>query len=317
MENPTIFNSTEVLQDWCVSQSLSSPLPAIVQASFITNSVINSILSFATVIGNIVILMSLRRTSRVHAASKTLYCSLAVTYLVVGFIIQPYFVVRLTGREGQTPTCRPMDIIINAACVISVGVSLQTLSVISVDRVLAIRLKMRYKDVVTVTRIRVVLVICWLYSMSHAVSIFASPAFFKLLQILGIIVCLGVSTAAYVIIFYSLRLLQNQVQNYGSEDETARTGSFDIKRYKKAKITALWVYGSLIACYLPYVFVTAARMSVVVNATILAVQWFAVSLLYMSSALNPILYCWKIQEVRESVKEIIKKCCPCTVEITG
>ena len=105
--------------------------------------------------------MSLR-TSRVHAASKTLYCSLAATDLVVGFIIQPCFVVRMvTGREVLTHICRLMDIIINAAGVISVGVSLQKLSVISVDRVLAIRLKIRYKDVVTVTRIRVVLVICW------------------------------------------------------------------------------------------------------------------------------------------------------------
>ena len=201
--------------------------------------------------------MSLR-TSRVHAASKTLYCSLAVTDLVVGFIIQPCFVVRMvTGREVLTSICRLMDIIINAAGVISVGVSLQTLSVISVDRVLAIRLKIRYKDVVTVTRIRVVLVICWLYSMSHAVSIFVSPAFFKLLQILGIIVCLGVSTAAYVIIFYSLRLLQNQVQNYGPEDETARTGSSDTrKRFSPhcgfmgplSRATFLTCWSQLLAC---------------------------------------------------------------------
>ena len=190
--------------------------------------------------------------------------------------------------------------------VISVGVSLQTLSVISVDRVLAIRLKTRYKEVATVGRTRIILVLCCLFSTFHAVMIFASPAFFNLFQILGIIMCIGVSTVSYIIVFRNLLRLQTQVQNYSPGDETARKASFNIKRYKKTVSTALWVYASPLACYLPFMLAVAARISLGVSAVWIGVQWFTVSLLYMNSALNPILYCWKIQEVRESVKGIIK-----------
>ena len=49
-----------------------------------------------------------------------------------------------------------------------------------------------------------------------------------------------------------------------------------------------------------------AKIQIGISAISLAASWFAVSLIYMNSALNPILYCWKIPEVRESVKEIIK-----------
>ena len=314
MENSTSSGTTGSLQKWCAFRTVydDDDLPVLLQASFIINSIINSILSIVTVIGNILILMSLKRTSRLHAASKALYCSLAVSDLGVGLFVQPAFVSRLiTGREGLTHLCYLMEIIVNVVGVISVGVSLQTLSLISVDRVLAIRLKMRYKDVVTIVKTRVVLVMCWFFSTFHVVMIFASKAFFNLFQILGIIMCIGLSTVSYIIIFRDLRRLQNQIQNYGPGDETTRKASFNIQRYKKTVSTALWVYGSLIALYLPFMIGAATRMSVGPSATFDAIQWFGITLMYMNSALNPILYCWKIPEVRETLKEILKLYCSC------
>ena len=304
MENSSSEGATNAPQDWCGLQSHQDDFPVIVVPSLITNAVINSILACMTVIGNILILTSLRKTTRVHTASKALYCSLALSDLGVGVFVQPLFVVRLlVGKEGLIDLCRIMGTIVNVAGVISVGVSLQTLSVISVDRVLAIRLKMRYKEVATVSRIRAILAICWFFSTSHALTLFLSPALFSLFQILGIVMCVSVSTISYVIIFRSLRTLQLQVQNYGPGDE-ASTNAFNVKRFKKSVSTALWVYASLLVCYLPFMFSVAARMSLGFGATFLAIQWFTVSLLYMNSALNPVLYCWKIPEVRESVKEM-------------
>ena len=312
MENSTSPGTTGVFQDWCDPQAHQGHLPAFVKYSSLVNSIINSILACATIIGNILILISLRKTSRLHAASKSLYCNLAVTDLSVGLFVQPLFILRLvTGREGLTDVCRLALLIVTFTGNIMVGVSLQTLSVISVDRMLAICLKMRYKEVATVSRTRVVLVICWFFGTFHAVIMFVSPAFFNLFQILGIILCIGVSTVSYVNIYYNLRLLQNQVQNFDSGNETAPNSSFNIKRYKKTVTTALCVYTSLLACYLPFLLALATRMSIGFSATNLGVLWFTTSLLYMNSALNPVLYCWKIPEVRESVKEILKQCCSC------
>ena len=319
MDNYTSPDTRDNLQDWCDSQAAHhGHLPAIIWPSFIINAAINSIIACAAVIGNTLILLALKKASRVQAASKALYCSLAVSDLAVGLFVQPLFVVHLVaGREGNTDMCKLMAIIINVTGVISVGVSLQTLTAISVDRVLAIRLKMRYKKVVTVTRKRIVLAICWCFSTFHAAVIFVSPTFFNLFQILGIIMCIGVSTVSYIIIFRNLRHLQNQVHNYSPGEEATRKASFNIKLYKKTVSTALWVYGSLLVCYLPFMLTMALRMSIEGNATFIGVSWFSVSLLYMNSALNPILYCWKIQEVRESMKEVARQCCPCFLGESG
>ena len=35
-------------------------------------------------------------------------------------------------------------------------------------------------------------------------------------------------------------------------------------------------------------------------------SYFAVTLVYLNSSLNPLLYCWKIKEVRHSVMEILR-----------
>ncbi|CAH3027060.1 unnamed protein product [Porites evermanni] len=127
--------------------------------------------------------------------------------------------------------------------------------------------------------------------------------------------CVSVSTISYVIIFRSLRTLQLQVQNYGPGDEVS-TNAFNVKRFKKSVSTALWVYASLLVYYLPFMLSVAARLSLGFGATFLAIQWFTVSLLYMNSALNPILYCWKIPEEDAKVRYCRERFCELLRNIT-
>lgn len=304
MENSTKSANIRVFRSTCDVWSHQDHLPPVVPTLLIINIVINSIFACMTVIGNILILISLRRTSRVHAASKALYLSLAMADLGVGIFVQPVFVIRLVAaREGLKEVCRLAGNIIDVAGVITVGVSLQTLSVISVDRVLAVHLKIRYREVATANRTRIALLICWCTSTLQGVSFFINTAFY-MYQVVGISFCICVSSISYLIIFRNLRILQNQIQNYSPE--SISNSSFNIKRYKKSVSTVLWVYASLLGCFVPYVPSVAIRLSVGISATNLAVHWFTVTCLYANSVLNPVLYCWKIQEVRDSVKEIIK-----------
>ena len=170
---------------------------------------------------------------------------------------------------------------------------------------------MRYKEVATLFRTRLVLVACsWLVSTFLALMFFVNREFFDLSQILGIIMSIGVSPVSYIIIFNTLRRLQSQVQNLCPGDGAVQN-PFNINRYKKSASTALWVYGSPLACYLPFILSAAAQVFVESKTTFIGTNRFTLTLIYMNSTLNPILYCWKIQEVRESVKEITKQYCPC------
>ena len=85
----------------------------------------------------------------------------------------------------------------------------------------------------------------------------------------------------------------------------------NIARYKKVVSSALWVQMTLVACYLPYGILLAwLYQKEPISLTHFA--WFTVTLtlVYLNSSLNPALYCWKIKEVRQAVKDTIRQLCP-------
>lgn len=80
----------------------------------------------------------------------------------------------------------------------------------------------------------------------------------------------------------------------------------NIARYRKTVSTALCVQLTMVICYLPYGIVVAmVRHSPSLN---IAVR-LAITLVFLNSSLNPILYCWKIRGVKLAVKDIIKQLC--------
>ena len=80
----------------------------------------------------------------------------------------------------------------------------------------------------------------------------------------------------------------------------------NIERYRKTVSTAVCVQVTIVACYLPYGIVVAIQtQSPALN---IAVR-LAISLVFLNSSLNPILYCWKIRGVKLAVKNIIRELC--------
>ena len=78
----------------------------------------------------------------------------------------------------------------------------------------------------------------------------------------------------------------------------------NIARYRRTVSTALCVQLTMIACYFPYAVVVAmVRQSPSLNIVVR----LAITLVFLNSSLNPILYCWKIKGVRRAVKDIINQ----------
>ena len=120
----------------------------------------------------------------------------------------------------------------------------------------------------------------------------------------GIIVtslCLVISTFSYTKIFFTLRRHRNQVQ--GHVPQPNQTNQLNIARYKKAVSTAIWLQLTLVACYLPDCVVAPSGPS-----STRPCAWIYIgTLIFLNSSLNPILYCWKIKEVRQAVKNTIRE----------
>jgi len=299
----SIFTTTEYL--FC-----SSDLIAGIQGQFTALAVLNAFLSIAAFLENALILVALRRESSLHPPSKLLLRNLAATDLCVGLTLEPLGVIFfMSAVDENWKICLYTAVLICITANILFAVSLLTLTAISVDKLLALSLGLRYRQVVTLKRAYLIVVTFWIVS-----TVFATMQFLNVFIIVGCMIvvfvfCLVTSTFSYTKIFLTLRHHQNQVQEH--VQQPSQTNHLNIARYKKAVSTALCLKFTLLACYLPQAISATLLMLVEPSSSVSLTLGVTTTLVFVNSSLNPILYCWKIEEVRQAVKDTIRQvlCC--------
>ena len=133
---------------------------------------VNIILCITAALGNILILVALQEDShRLRSPSKLLFRSLASTDLAVGLISQPSFVMHLILIvRKRLRICQITEGVVQISSAILCGISIFTLTAISVDRLLALLLGLRYRQIVTLARVRGIIVTSWLAFPSLAIA---------------------------------------------------------------------------------------------------------------------------------------------------
>jgi len=293
-----IFTTVEQL--YC-----STDKTAGIHDQFIVIAVLNAFLSITAFLGNALILVALRRESSLHPPSKLLLSNLAATDLCVGLIPEPLAVIFVISALGENrKICRNAIVVLsitgNTLCL----VSLLTLTAISVDRLLALLLGLRYRQVVTLKRAYLIVVAFW--AVSTILSAMQFFHFFMILRCMIILfsLCLVISTFSYTKIFFTLRHHQNQVQD--NVQQLSETNQLNIARYRKVT-TALWLKLTLLVCYLPEVISATIFIQEHPSPSVSLAFGSTTTLVFVNSSLNPILYCWKIDEVRQAVKNTVRQ----------
>ena len=284
-----------------------------IHSQLIFLSVLNIFLSIASFLGNSLILVALSKESSLHPPSKLLLRSLAATDLCVGFIVEPFQVTRwISIVYKRWDICRSTAatfvITTRTLCL----VSLLTLTAISEDRLLALLLGLRYRQVVTLKRTYATVIAFWVSSFVGSLMLLWNTSLSEWYFHTVALLCVVVSIYSYSRIFLRLRHLQTQAQDNvtGHVVQPNQTTSLNIARYRKTASSALWLQLTLVVCYLPFTVVALWAYEEIRNklssAFYLALN-FASTLLYLNSSLNPILYCWKIKEVRQAAKDTIRQ----------
>ena len=265
--------------------------------------VANISLSFTAFLGNTLIIAALQRVSAsLHSPSRALFLCLAISDLCVGLITQPLFVSYLISIDHSERCYYPRLLFYTIGAIFSV-LSCLTLAAISIDRLLALSLGIRYRHEVTLRRVRVVVITCWFCGGSVAVAFASNETVAQVFFSLIVLLCVLTSTFCYTKIYLKLRHHQAQVQSHVLQGQP-----LNMARYKKTVSSALWLQMTLVACYLPFCIVVATFAITGVATAFFDFAWdLSVSFLSLKSTLNPFLYCWKMNEVRQAVKDKIKK----------
>ena len=293
-----------------VEQVCSPEIAEGIHNQLICLSVINSFLSVTAFLGNTLILVALHKESSLHAPSKLLFRTLATTDLCVGIVLEPLVVTFwMSTVKKRWNVCRfAYDGSLFTGFLLC-SVSLFTLTAISVDRLLALLLGLRYRQVVTLKRIYVTLVVLWVLSIVGSAMCFLNHHITLWCITIGLPLCLVISVFSYIKIFFVLRHQQAQVQNHVHQGQPSQTVPLNIARYRKTVSSALWVQFALVVCYLPYGVVMVLNNQKILSASFSLARECTETLVFVNSSLNPILYCWKIREVKQAVKETVRQLC--------
>ena len=285
----------------------SAELPGQAHNHLIFLLVLHISLSITAFLGNSLILVALHKESSLHPPSKLLYRSLATTDLCVGIIINPLVVTRLIAVMNQQWNICGYAFESNfITSYILCAVSLLTLTAISVDRLFALLLGLRYRQVVTLKRTYIAVIVFWVVAVVGATMYFWDQLITSWYGNIFAVLCLVTSIFSYTKIFLTLRHNQAQVQNHVSQGQPSQAIPLNIARYRKAVSSALWVQITLVVCYVPYNIASALTPQRGLSLSIYLALNYTATLVYLNSSLNPLLYCWKIREVRQAVKDTFR-----------
>ena len=268
-------------------------------------SVLNIFLSVTTFLGNTLILAALPKETSLYPPSKLLFRNLAITDLCVGIIAEPLLVAYLMSLVKQRwDICYELDYPGLAIGAILCSVSLFTLTAISVDRLLALWLGLRYRRVATYIAY-ISVIVMWGLSVVAGAAIYSRSLDTVILDwsmFITISLCVVISSLCYTKIFVVLRRRKVRLEDSSFQGPTEVIKvPLNLARYRKAVYSALWVQVTLVVCYLPFGIATT------IPEISLSVYLMTLTLLLLNSSLNPFIYCWKIREVRQAVKDTIRQ----------
>ena len=121
----------------------------------IVNCILNAPVMLLSIIGNALVLVTILRTPSLRSPSVIFLCNLAVSDLLVGLVVQPVYVAAIAR------TVRALLQAANTMGFAGFGVSLTTMTAITVDRFLALHYHLQYPNLMTTSRAIYTIVTIW------------------------------------------------------------------------------------------------------------------------------------------------------------
>ena len=274
----------------------------------------NIFLSITASLGNALILIALHKVSSVHPPTKLLFRCLAVTDLCVGLISQPLIVIRVLTIYAPSITMNSSTLYYVREVNRSVSFALcrtsaLTSTAISMERFIALKMGLRYRQVVSLRRVRAAITCFCLIGISVGLmNWFWNVRIAYMAAIIVVLLSVFISVFFYTMIYLRLQQHQAQVEHVHQGQPNRKRNPLIISQYKKTVYSIAWVQLAMVVCYVPFIIsAVIVKMKGWRGVSVDFVWLSAVTLFYSNSSLNPILYCWKISEVRQAVKDTVKQ----------
>ena len=274
------------------------------RSTYITNCIFNNLSTYSAIMLNILTIYAVRKTSSLPRTLKTLLLSLAVSDIGVGFIVQPFYTSFLVKwLQLNDPKCSTYKAFVVIGLTFSQASFLSVVAV-SVDRFLAVHLHLRYQELVTHKRVVVVVIATWVLSASNFLFTFLNlQKVYQLILSIMVVTGLILTTIVYTRIYFIARRHKNQIQSLQIQQVEQTSEMARFTKLVHSAVSVFYVYILLLACYSP--FIICIRIE---NSSVVTKKFWVVSLtlLFLNSSLNPIIYCWRMRNMRHSIINVLR-----------
>ena len=261
----------------------------------IANCILNAPLMLLSIVGNALVLVAILKTPSLRSPSVIFLCNLAVSDLLVGLVVQPVYIV-----EQMVKTVPKLQEAVGGMGFAGCGVSLWTMTAITVDRFLALHYHLQYPNLMTTSRAIYTIITIWCIITLFSFSVLWSPRIYYFLEAFCITICLLVCLVCFIKIYRIVRRHQVQihVQQQAVENSTD-TNKQQIRQSTKSAKNIFIYFLVMILCYTPWFFVCI--IAAINNLNSIVLRTFPVTVVFVNSSINPFLYCWRTPELRMAV----------------
>ena len=279
---------------------------------FFTNiltCIFNAVFSLITCAENFIILHAIRKDQHLHSPCFILLCCLAFSDLLVGAICQPFFVAhKIAELVDNFPTYCTLRIIQNLSGYMTSGCSLLTLAAVSIDRLLAVTIHLRYRVIVTVPRVFETTFSLWIFSAAAViVKFWMKSAHWNIFSLVILFLTLFMTAFSTSKIFQIVCRHQRQINDQNMTALSLQTNTVNVLKCKKSAVTVLYIYGLLLIFYLPFGVTTLVETFIGYTRSVKIAFDYAKTAVLINSLLNPLVYCWRIREIRQAVKNVLRR----------
>ena len=276
--------------------------------TIITNCIFNSFLTYTAIMFNIVTIYAIHKAATIAKPLKTLLLHLAFSDVAVGLFGQPLYIsLLIKWLRMENPSCNAYLILSISGALFSLASSLGVVAV-SIERFLAVHLHLRYQELVTHKRVVYMVISIWVYSIFVSSMTFWEPrrtpnAFSSVTAAIGFILIF----AFYIKIYLTVRRHKNQIQSMQIREEAQ---SDEIKKFAaliKSTISIFYVTIVFAVCHLPFHICSVGFIIYGSSIALKKYNLLSVTLIFLNSSLNPVIYCWKMRNVRHAIIDILHK----------
>ena len=260
--------------------------------------IINCITCPFIVLFNVLVIIAVKRRPRLQSYTNILLACLAATDALTGVTAQPSYILWKTSQLLGIKKSNIIRVFYSSSLRALSSCTALHLALVTFERLIAIKFTMRYPYIITNQKLKFAIIAIWVYIFSSEILRRVTTA---VLISLVLILCILFVAASYIILYREAIRQQKliKIQQIPQQDVKIFT------KESKALKTTVFVVGSMVLCFLPMGVALLLYSGTKMNdcASSGRLSWVRTCAM-LNSLLNPLIYCWRQQEMRQFVFRI-------------